>query len=717
MICAHYGLNIGIAQVRELICTDKNGTSGYGIVQGGKELGFAVKAVKTTNKCFSEEIPTPCIAHVVSEDGDHYVVVYGTKKAKLIIADPAKGKCILTQQDFAKIWTGILFLPTPEKHFKKGNQRQTKRMLSFFRELIGRQQSRPTNIGSLRINWEDLTRQRLFLFCVVCFAILGTILGVAGSLYYKILIDNVMPNNSLSLLKLVSLVFLLIGALSIAVESLQGYLLSIFCNRIDAALLIAYYRHVLDLPMNFFTSRDTAEILSRMDDAYEVKEAIATVLVDVGLNVMIAIGCGIVLYMICPQLFLLFVLMLILYVIVIYAFRKQVSKKTRELADESARLRSLFMESVNGIEVIKSLDTKQGFETTFRQKIVNCLDKDLKRARICTKEYSLIGLISVVGSTGVLWLGIYYVMTGALSFGAFLTFHSLLAFFANPVTRLVKTQTTLQMVWVNFRRLCEVMELPTEKQKQKVITKTPPSLLLPIEFKGVSFRYGSRKLVLNDLEMQLSAGEKVALVGPSGAGKSTISKLLMRFYTPECGGVFFGDHDVQDLDIDWLRSRIAYLPQEVMLFSGSLEENIRRGNVKASQLEFERVCEMCCLDEFVNALPGKYGFKVSERGNNFSGGQKQRIALARALIRSCDLLILDEATSGIDSITEQMIMDVIFKKLKKVAVILIAHRLTSAKKCDRVFVVDNGRIEESGTHEELLAACGLYEKMFRSFLS
>ncbi|GHU86300.1 hypothetical protein FACS1894198_5910 [Clostridia bacterium] len=255
------------------------------------------------------------------------------------------------------------------------------------------------------------------------------------------------------------------------------------------------------------------------------------------------------------------------------------------------------------------------------------------------------------------------------------------------------------------------MELKTEKQKQGAEAKRLNSLFLPIDINDVRFRYGSRKLALDGLNMRIEPGEKVAIVGPSGVGKSTISKLLMNFYIPESGEIHFGEHNIKNLDVDCFRARIASLPQDVVLFKGSLEENIKQKNKSVAQSEFEKVCEMCRLDEFVCELPGGYSFRITEYGHNFSGGQKQRIALARALIQEFDLLIMDEATSGMDSITERLIMDVVFKQLSESTVVLIAHRLTSAARCQKIFVVDGGKVVESGSHEALMAAGGLYKKM------
>jgi ATP-binding cassette subfamily B protein len=335
--------------------------------------------------------------------------------------------------------------------------------------------------------------------------------------------------------------------------------------------------------------------------------------------------------------------------------------------------------------------------------------------RLTTGESLLINLISVLGNIFVLGIGIYYVMSGVLSFGAFFTFESLVAFFLGSAGQLVHTQALLQTTWINFCRLYEIMELKTEQKRKNSETKKLDSLFLPIDMTDVHFRYGSRKLALNGLNMRIEAGEKVAIVGPSGAGKSTISKLLMNFYAPESGEIYFGGHDIRNLDVDCFRSMIAYLPQNVVLFKGSLEENIKQGSKSVTQDEFIKVCEMCRLDEFVKELPGGYSFKITEQGHNFSGGQKQRIALARALIQKFDLLIMDEATNGMDSITEHLIMDVVLKQLQS-TVVLIAHRLACAERCQKIFVVDGGRVVESGSHKTLIAGDGLYRKMMDQYL-
>ncbi|MDR1260447.1 MAG: peptidase domain-containing ABC transporter [Oscillospiraceae bacterium] len=716
MICDYFGLKASMAKVREIIGTDKSGTSGLGLVKGYKTLGFNVNAVKTKEKQNLNKDLFPCIANVKTEDSLHYIVVYGMKKDKYIVADPKIGKRVLSSKYFLEIWTGVLFLATPGKTFQKGNQRKTFSMISSFLSLLNSKTNSNNSFSNSKktnhfcVNWYSTKYQKHLLCFIVLFSILGILLGLASSFYYKILIDTVMPAENFYLLKTASLVFLFIGVVSAIITVVKSYIFNIFCNKIDLSIIISYYNLVLHLPLNFFNSRSVGEILSRLNNAYEIKNSIAVVTIDTGINIAMVIGCGILLCKINFPMFSVFLLTLLLYTVIIHGFRKRLKEKTRDLLEKNSQLQSVFIESISGIETVKTLGVFSRFEQLFKKNVHNFFNEKFSQGKLFSLESFLIQLVSVSCNVFVLWLGIYNVMSNRLSFGEFLTFNALIIYFMGPAGQLVQLQTVLQTSWINFCRLFDVMDLPTEKQRQEIPIQIIPDLFLPIALKCVDFRYGSRKLVFSNLNMNIEAGEFVAIVGASGAGKSTIPKLLMNFYQIEAGQIFFGPYPIQEIDVEFLRSRIAFLPQTTTLFSGTLEENIRQ-NSSVSDSRFKEVCEMCCVNEFVRDLPGGYGFKVLEHGNNFSGGQKQRIALARSLLRPFDIFIMDEATSGVDSVTERLIMDVLFNKLNRATVILITHRLSLVSRCRRIFVVENGTIVEAGSHEELIAAGGFYNKM------
>lgn len=398
---------------------------------------------------------------------------------------------------------------------------------------------------------------------------------------------------------------------------------------------------------------------------------------------------------------------------VILLFRKKVNRQIKEAIGLENQLDSLLIESVDTIETIKSLGSEQVFVEKFKTAFAKCLEQGILYVKVIEKENFLIRLISTAGGIAVLWLGIHNVMIGTLSFGAFLTFDALLVFFLRPAQELIELQASLQTTWINFCRMHEMIELPTEKSLGG--SKNLSSLLVPIEMKNISFRYGSRRLTLLDLSLRIEPGEKVAIVGRSGAGKSTISKLLLGFYFPEAGEIFWGEDEVRQLDVSSLRQKIAYVPQDVALFRGSIEENLKQKNQDVPEFEFRRICKICGVDEFVEELPGRYQFKITHQGGNFSNGQRQRLALARAIMKRPDVIILDEATSNVDTITENRIVKMLLDELRESTVIMIAHRLSMAQNCQKIIVIDGGKVIGEGTDLQLRESCALYRELWASY--
>lgn len=305
-------------------------------------------------------------------------------------------------------------------------------------------------------------------------------------------------------------------------------------------------------------------------------------------------------------------------------------------------------------------------------------------------------------------------MANKFSVGTFLTFNSLLIFFWNAAQELIELQTTVQITWVNICRIFEVLSLPTEVE-ERPSQKEHISLITPIELINVNFRYGSRRSILNNLNMHIEAGAKIAIVGENGMGKSTIAKLLLNFYKPQTGKILFGNNLIDELNLTYLRSKIAYLTQDAVLFKGTLEENLKQKNPRIIEQEFIEVCKDCGIDKLVNLLPGGYQFKINDYGTNFSGGQKQLIAFTRAIINNPHIIILDEATSNMDSATERRVIELLFNKFKQSTLIIISHKLSLASRCEKIFVLKDGGIIAHGSDAELKENCQFYNKLWQDY--
>ncbi len=294
-----------------------------------------------------------------------------------------------------------------------------------------------------------------------------------------------------------------------------------------------------------------------------------------------------------------------------------------------------------------------------------------------------------------------------------ITFNSLLAYFLDPVKNLINLQPQIQTAVVAADRLGEILDFEAEKGENEYKKLNPPSLSGDVEFRNVNFRYGTRKLVLENINLVIKQGQKVAFVGESGSGKTTLSKLLLHLYKAESGEILLNRNNIEDIQIETLREKIAYIPQETFLFSGSILENLSLGLDYATLDDIIEASKLAQAHDFINELPLRYETRLEENGANLSGGQRQRLAITRAMLKKPDILILDEATSNLDSITERALDNTIREYCRGMTTIFIAHRLSTIKNCDNIFVMNKGKIIESGTHRELIMLGGKYAELVR----
>ncbi|WP_334291008.1 peptidase domain-containing ABC transporter [Paraclostridium sordellii] len=695
-ICKTYGLKYPISKIREVAGTDKDGTSALGVIKAAEKLGFSAKGVKANKpEDIFSEIPLPAIAHVVIDNTMlHYVVIHKVNEKEIIVADPAKGIAKYKPIDFFNIWTGILIVLTPTSDFKKGNE--VKGVFTRFFEL--------------------LKPQKGLLINIFLASILITIFGIIGSFYFKFLLDDVVPNNLKQSLTMFSIGFIVLAIFKVIMEAFRTHLLIHLGQKLDIPLMLGYYEHVINLPMNFFGTREVGEIISRFNDASNIRQAISGVALTMMIDVfMVLIGGGI-LYSQSPSLFKLTIIPLVLYVIIVYAFKRNIEKANRETMEKNSKLTSYLIESLNGIETIKAFNSEREVNLETEKRFIKFIKAIFKNECINNMQVSLKSLVKGIFAIAILWIGSIQVLNGKISFGELLTFNALLAYFLNPIENIINLQPTVQTALVAAERLSEILDLELEKSENEDKKINPKTLIGNIEFKNVDFRYGTRNLILKNINMTIKKGERIALVGESGSGKTTLAKLLLNFYQCEKGEILVNDYNLLDINVEALRDKIAYISQETFLFNGTILENLMLGNPYLTYEEVIDACEKAQIHDFINSLPLRYNTLVEENGSNFSGGQKQRLSIARAILRKPEILIMDEATSNLDSITEKAIERTIHKFSEGMTTIIIAHRLSTIMKCDNIYILEKGEIKEKGNHKELLEQQGRYYRLWKEQL-
>lgn len=702
-ICRQNGYKIGITRIREVAGTDKQGTNAYGLIKAAELLGFSAKGVKGNKDAFFSEFPLPCIAHVIV-DGQllHYVVIHKITRKQVIIADPGAGIVKLRPEEFygevheegkppRYQWSGILILMVKNESFKKGNE--TKGLFSRFFHLL-------------------LPQKKLLLHIFVA-SLVYTILGIVSAFYFKELIDSVLPDGLRKTLMTLSIGVILLNVFRVLLNAFRSHLLLYLSQKLDISLLLGYYRHVMELPMNFFGTRKVGEIISRFQDAGKVRDAISGAALTMMIDTLMAAAGAIILYIQNAKLFGIAVIMVILYCIIVVSFNKWYEKLNRKEMEDNAQLTSYMVESLNGIQTVKAYNAERKTNRETETKFDKLLRSVFDLTWAGNLQSSLKIFVELVGGVIILWAGGISVINGDMTIGALITFDSLLVYFLDPVKNLINLQPQMQTAVVAADRLGEILDLEAEKTEAESRKMNPSSLAGDIEVKNLDFRYGTRRLVLSDINLTIKKGQNIAFVGESGSGKTTLSKLLLHLYAPSKGEILINGNNIEDIQLETLREKIAYIPQETFLFSGSIFENLTLGIDDAAIEDVVTACKMALAHDFINELPLRYETRLEENGTNLSGGQRQRLAIARAMLKKPDILILDEATSNLDAVTERALDRTIHEFAKNITTIFIAHRLSTIKNCDKIYVMEKGHIIEQGTHSELIDLGGKYAELVK----
>ena len=687
-VAKQYKSNFSVAKLRDVMGTDKNGTNIVGILKGLEYSGFDSKAVKVEDRKIDNSVSFPLIAHIQTKENLlHYVVVHNVTKKSIIISDPAIGIKKYTHEKFSEIWTVILILIDPKKNFDKRNENDNSLMRFFY----------------------VLKNQKSLLWNIFLTSMLYTFLGIISSFYFKFLVDYVLKDKLVTTLNILIIGVIMLEIIKIFLSIFRGFLLMFLGQRIDVSILFGYYNHMIRLPMKFFSSRKAGEIISRFSDADNINDTVAETVLSLMLDVIMSVVGGIIVYFQNQYLFFISVVLLLLYTIIVFSFKGILKKVNREVLENNSQMTSLVIQSINGIETIKTYNLEKRIQDETEFKYLKVLKSSLKRTKIGIFLGTLSEIVELLGNMAIIWIGSMQVINGKLTLGEMMVFNTLLGYFTEPVKNLIGLQPTIQTAMVSADRLGEVIDLDIEQKDERII---PDNLKGDIEIKNLDFRYGTREQILKNINMKIKKGEKIALVGESGSGKTTLAKLFLKFFDFEKGEININDFNIKDIDITFLREKISYISQDIFLFNNTIKENLMLNET----IKMEEVIEMAKkinAYDFINQLPQRFNYVIEENGANLSMGQKQRLSILRALLKKPDILIMDEATSNLDTITENIIQNTLNNLDMEMTIIIIAHRLSTIRMCDRIYVLDKGEIIESGTHEELVNMKGKYYKLLK----
>ena len=691
-IAKFYGSDFSLAHLRELAKTNKEGTTALGIVKAADEMGFETRPVQADKTLFDmSDVPYPFIVHVNKEGKlQHYYVVYQTKKDYLIIGDPDPSVKItkMSKERFFSEWTGVAIFLAPKPSYQPHKDKKNG-LLSFLPLIF---------------------KQKPLIAYIVLSSLLVTIINIGGSYYLQGILDEYIPNQMKSTLGIISIGLIITYILQQAMSFSRDYLLTVLSQRLSIDVILSYIRHIFELPMSFFATRRTGEIISRFTDANSIIDALASTILSLFLDVSILILVGSVLLAQNPNLFLLSLISVPIYMFIIFSFMKPFEKMNHDVMQSNSMVSSAIIEDINGIETIKSLTSEENRYQNIDSEFVDYLEKSFKLSKYSILQTNLKQGTKLVLNILILWFGAQLVMSSKISIGQLITFNTLLSYFTTPMENIINLQTKLQSAKVANNRLNEVYLVESEFQVQESSVHSH-FLMGDIEFDDLSYKYGFGRDTLTDINLTIKQGDKVSLVGVSGSGKTTLAKMIVNFFEPYKGHISINHQDIKNIDKKVLRRHINYLPQQAYIFNGSILENLTLGgNNMISQEDILKACELAEIRQDIERMPMGYQTQLSD-GAGLSGGQKQRIALARALLTKAPVLILDEATSGLDVLTEKKVIDNLMSLTDK-TILFVAHRLSIAERTNRVIVLDQGKIIEVGSHKELIQAQGFYHHLF-----
>lgn len=688
IVLKHYGKNVPLRKIRMVAGTDEIGTSGFGLMKAAKKFGLDCEGLMASDKTKIKDIVFPAIFHLKTEV-EHYVVVFKVTAKYVYISDPALGLVKERLDEFLKKWSGIFFILSPSSEFEKTDENSG--ILSRFISL--------------------LKPHKKLVFCVLVASVFLSVFGIFISFYFRFLIDEILYSQIKSTLNLCSLCYLLIIVFQSLLNFCKSQILLYLGEKVDVTLLSDFFCHLLHLPLSFFTSRKTGEILSRVNDAETIRYAISSTLLSVVIDSFMIVTGGIFLFNMGSSLVPVAVLPVVISAVVLLFFSKTLKVMIKQRAMVEADKNASMYESINGIATIKGLATEEKAFERVEEKICEAAEKSIDLRKRGNAQNSILGFISGCGKLALYWVGSLLIFQGKLTLGQLISFITLSGFFLEPLSRLLTMQLELEEVIIAAERLCDVIDFEEECTGEENLSEAE-SVEGDIEFRDVGFAYGTREMAIQHINLTIPKGKKVAFVGMSGSGKTTLLKLLMKFYKCAEGSIFVNGKDIKEYTTQSYREKIGYVPQESLLFSGTVAENISWGSVVPEPKKIVQAASDAQALEFIERFPDKMQTYVGEHGSTLSGGERQRIALARALMREPDFMILDEATASLDSISEQAIMDTIFTKIHGKTVIMVAHRLSSIKNCDKIFVFNSGSLVEEGSHASLLRKKGFYHKLW-----
>jgi ATP-binding cassette, subfamily B, bacterial len=687
MVLSYHGRQTSIAELRAQSGLGRDGLSALSIVKIARNYNMRVRAISLQHADF-RNIPLPAIVHW---EFNHFLVVERSSSKGVSVVDPAQGRRQLTSEEFDQGFTGIAITLEPGVNFDRS---MASSKLSLREYMLQYARQTPTTI--VQVVGASLLLQ--------CF-------GLVLPLLTKFVIDELLPLKINSLMPLLAVGIILLVITQSLATLLRDWLLVYLRARIDMQMMLDFFERLLTLPYAFFQVRSSGDLLSRMGSNTVIRDTLSNQLISTFLDS----GTVIIYFIILTWQSLPFAGLALglgmLQVILLLTSNRAIHELSRKELAAQGKSQGYMAEALSGMATLKAAGAEQQAMEQWTNLFLEQLNISVRRNYLSVILSNIMTALRMLTPLALLWLGALEVLNGSFSTGTMFALNALAASFLTPLGSLVSSGQSLQVVRAHFERLTDVSSAEPEQDRTKALP--PPYLSGRIQLNHVSFRYDAENQdVLRDINLQIEAGQKVALVGRTGSGKSTLGKLLLGLYLPTQGQILYDNFPLSNLDYQEVRRQFGVVMQDTSLFSGSVRQNIALHDNSMENEKIVKAAQLAAIHQDILQMPMGYETLVSEGGSALSGGQRQRLAIARAIAHNPAILLLDEATSSLDVLTEQQVE----QNLHAVdcTQVIIAHRLSTIRDADVIVVLDRGNIVEKGSHFELMVRNGYYAQLVRS---
>lgn len=616
-----------------------------------------------------------------------FAIIYETSESEYVLGVPADNKLVRhSPMAFEEIWGPegeILLIETTEQ------TPQQKFGLGWF-------------IPSLK-------RYKSVLITVLVASLFVQVFGLANPLMVQVIIDRVIGQNSIDTLHVLGFILVIVAVFEAILTSLRTYLFVDTTNRIDMALGAEIIDHLLRLPLRYFDRRPVGELSSRVNELENIRQFLTGTALTVVLDALFSVVYILVMFIYSVKLTFVSLATIPLFMILTFFVSPIVRRQLRAKAERNAETQSFLVEALSGIQTVKAQNMELKTRWKWQEKYARYVSDGFKTVLTSTTAGSASGFLNKMSGLLVLWFGAALVLDNELTLGGLIAFRIISGYVTQPLLRLTQLWQNFQETALSLERLSDIIDNPQEQAEEDRAQIPMPEIVGNVTYENLSFRFApSGPLQLVNVNLEFHAGEFIGIVGQSGSGKSTLMKLLPRLYNAESGRILIDNYDIRKVELYSLRQQVGIVPQDSLLFEGSIQENIALTNPQASTEEIIEAAKIANAHDFIMDMPSGYNSRVGERGSSLSGGQRQRVAIARTILQNPRLLILDEATSALDYDTEAQVCYNLKRWANGRTVFFITHRLSTIRQADRILVMDKGSVVELGTHDELMALKGRY---------